>query len=106
MFRVTKNAGVALVLALVLAMPVWGQVVGASISGIVRDDTGAALPSADVTIRNLETGAERKLVTDDSGRYSAPSIAIGRYEVAASKKGFSSQVKTGIDLRRRAEHSD
>ena len=81
-----------------LTAHVWAQVVGASISGTVRDSTGAGLPEVAVTIRNLETGAVRKLVSDDGGRYVAPSIAIGRYEVRAEKEGFSSQVITGIDL--------
>jgi hypothetical protein len=81
-----------------LTAHVWAQVVGASISGTVRDSTGAGLPEVAVTIRNLETGAVRKLVSDDGGRYVAPSIAIGRYEVRAEKEGFSSQVRTGIDL--------
>src|SRR5271166_2885852 len=81
-----------------LAAPGWGQVVGASVSGTVRDATGAALPGAGVVVRNLETGAERHLVTDDGGRYSAPSIAVGPYRVEASKEGFNSQIKTGINL--------
>lgn len=75
-----------------------GQVVGGAISGTVHDETGAALPDARIVIRNLETGAERNLTTDPAGRYAAPSIAVGRYQVEASKEGFSSQVKTGIDL--------
>ena len=74
------------------------QVVGSSLSGVVKDASGAGLPSAAVSIENIETGAERKLVTDESGRYSAPSISIGRYRVTASKEGFTSQAKTGIDL--------
>jgi Carboxypeptidase regulatory-like domain len=76
----------------------WGQVVGASISGTVRDVTGAGLPQVAVTIRNLETGAVRKLISDDDGRYVARSIAVGPYEVRAEKEGFNSQIKTGIDL--------
>ncbi len=76
----------------------WGQVVGASISGTVRDSTGAGLPQVAVTIRNLETGAVRKLVSDDEGRYVARSIAVGPYEVRAEKEGFTSQVRKGIDL--------
>ena len=79
-------------------MHMLGQVVGASISGTVKDDTGAGLPEASVTLRNLETGAERKVITDDAGRYSAPSIAVGPYQVQAEKVGFSSQVRTGINL--------
>jgi len=83
---------------LAAAAVLWGQVVGASLSGTVCDDSGAGLPAAVVSVKNIETGAERKLVTDYNGRYSAPSIAIGTYQVSASKPGFTSQVKTGIYL--------
>jgi hypothetical protein len=74
------------------------QVVGGTISGIITDATGAALPGAAVIVRNLETGAERKLASDDSGHYAAPSISIGTYQVAASKPGFAPATKTGITL--------
>ena len=63
----------------------WSQVVGASLSGTVKDESGAGIAAAAVSVQNLETGAERKLVTDDAGRYSAPSIAVGRYQVSAEK---------------------
>jgi len=46
----------------------WGQVVGASLSGTVKDDTGASLPGATVSVKNIETGAERRLAADDNGR--------------------------------------
>jgi hypothetical protein len=77
---------------------IWSQVVGSSVSGTVKDESGSGVPGVAVTVKNIETGAERKLVTDDNGGYSAPSISVGRYQVSASKEGFASQVKTGIDL--------
>src|ERR1035438_480869 len=80
------------------AAMLWSQVVGASVWGTVRDGTGASLPGATVSVKNIENGAERKLVTDDRGRYSAPSVAVGKYQVSASKEGFASQMKSGIDL--------
>jgi hypothetical protein len=86
------------VLSLAGTALLWGQVVGASISGTVRDETGSSIAAAAVSVHNVETGAQRKLVTDDAGRYSAPSIAIGRYTVSAEKPGFASQLKTGIEL--------
>jgi hypothetical protein len=88
----------ALVSALANGAMLYGQVVGASISGTVKDESGSALAAAVVSVKSLETGAERKLITDDAGRYSAPSISIGHYQVSAEKAGFTSQVKTGIDL--------
>jgi hypothetical protein len=77
---------------------IWAQIVGGTISGTVKDETGAGIAAAAVSVKSLETGAERKLVTDEAGRYSAPSIAIGRYQVSAQKEGFTTQSKTGVDL--------
>jgi Carboxypeptidase regulatory-like domain len=94
-----KKALTALSLVvLVFSAPGWGQVVGASISGVVRDASGSAIPGAEVTIKNVETGGERKATTDEAGRYAAFSIAIGKYEVSAEKTGFATQRKTGIEL--------
>ncbi len=49
-------------------------------------------------MKNIETGAERKVATDASGRCSVPSIAVGKYQISAIKEGFTTQVKTGIEL--------
>ena len=87
-----------MLLSWIFAANCWAQVVGAAISGTVRDETGAALPNAGVVVKSLETGAERKLVSDSTGHYAAPSIAIGKYQISASKEGFASEEKTGIDL--------
>lgn len=74
------------------------QVVGASISGSVADATHSGIARAVISVRNIETGMERTLLTDDSGHYSAPSMPIGAYEITASKSGFTSQTKSGIQL--------
>src|SRR3974377_669068 len=77
---------------------VWSQVVGGSITGTVKDDSGSAVSGANVIVKNLETGVERKAVTSQGGRYAALSLAIGRYEVIAEKSGFAGQRRTGIEL--------
>ncbi|HZC43359.1 MAG TPA: carboxypeptidase-like regulatory domain-containing protein, partial [Acidobacteriaceae bacterium] len=74
------------------------QVVGATLSGTIQDASGAAIVDARVTIRNLETGAVRTLVSDAAGTYSAPSLAVGRYQVTVQKEGFNTQSETGINL--------
>ncbi len=82
----------------VLVAVLQAQVVGTSIFGAVQDESGAGIAQAQVVIRSVETGASRTLTTDDAGRYAAPSIAVGAYQITASKEGFAAQVKTGIDL--------
>jgi len=94
----------SILLILGLSSLSYGQVVGASVSGTVKDATGAGVPQAGVTIQSLETGAQRVLTTDEAGRYSAPSIPVGDYKITASKTGFTSQVRTGISLEV-AQHS-
>src|SRR5215467_5287393 len=76
----------------------WSQVVGGSITGVVKDDSGGAIPEVNVTVKNRETGGERKAVTDEAGRYTLFSLAIGRYDVVAEKAGFATGRRTAIEL--------
>ena len=69
----------------------------ASIGGVVTDSTGTAIPTAAVKIKSLETGAVRSLVGGQDGRYEAPLLAVGNYEVSAEKTGFE-QVRVNITL--------
>ena len=56
----------------------------------MKDESGAVVPGATVTIRNKETGATRSLVTTEDGAYSAPQLPAGGYEVRVEVKGFRS----------------
>lgn len=71
---------------------------GASVSGIVRDELGAPLPGVQIVLTNDETGSERSIAADVAGRYAIASVPIGSYHLAASKTGFASQLKTGLKL--------
>src|SRR5215472_5141288 len=81
-----------------LAITANAQVVGASITGTVQDASGAAVPQAAITVRNLETGAVRKVASDGEGHYAAPSVPVGRYEVTAEKEGFNTATRSGVNL--------
>ena len=70
----------------------------ASISGIVRDPSGAGISDAAVHIKNLETATQRELRTDPSGRFHAPSLPVGRYEISVEKTGFRPLQQKGIGL--------
>ncbi|MBI3940687.1 MAG: TonB-dependent receptor [Acidobacteria bacterium] len=74
------------------------QVTTGTISGVVRDRTQAVLPGASVTIRQVETGLTRKIVTDDQGRYRVPQFPVGNYEVQAELTGFGTEIRQGITL--------
>jgi hypothetical protein len=87
-----------LLVALAAAPALWAQAATGTISGTVRDETGAVLPGAAVVVRNTDTSMGRQLVADASGRFSAPDLPPGPYEVKASLSGFTTMVRSGIRL--------
>jgi hypothetical protein len=78
------TAASLLVLSLVLAAPVAAQNTSATIVGTITDETGGMLPGVAVVITNTETALTRTLVTDARGRYSAPNLPPGAYEIKAA----------------------
>ena len=68
------------------------------ILGTISDTTGAAIPGATLTLRNVDTGFTRTVSADEAGRYRAPQLPLGRYEVTAELAGFQTEVRTGITL--------
>src|SRR5580704_15149918 len=72
--------------------------VSATLSGIVSDQSGATVPGASATARNLDTGLSRDTVTDPAGRYQLFALPLGQYEVGVKKVGFAEAVRTGIRL--------
>src|SRR5262249_50360944 len=64
-----------------------------TISGAVTDETGAVIPNAQVVVKNKETNIERQTTTGADGRFAAPSLAAGQYEVRVEVKGFRPRVR-------------
>src|ERR1700674_1769887 len=81
-----------------ILIPVYAQVVGATLSGTVTDQSGAVIPNTQVSIKNIATGLTRAVATDPAGFYAAPNLLPGTYEVTATASGFATQVQTGITL--------
>src|ERR1700726_2346193 len=76
----------------------YAQVVGATLSGTVTDASGAALPNAQVSMRNTATGVTRAVTADAAGFYAAPNLQPGNYEVRFSAPGFTTEVNSGVTL--------
>lgn len=70
----------------------------AVIDGVVTDESGGALPGATVTVKNMETGTERTVVTDGSGRYRFPALPPGRYSLKTEIQGFAAEERRDIVL--------
>lgn len=69
-----------------------------TISGVVTDASGAALPGADVTITEIATNVSHVLKTDEQGRYTLPFTLPGTYKVGVSAPSFQLQVQTGVHV--------
>src|ERR1700680_1756058 len=85
-----------LVIGSFLASHAYAQISGATLSGTVTDPSGAVVPQATITIKNVATGITRSNTTSTAGFYSAPNLLPGVYEVKAEAQGFSSKIQTGV----------
>lgn len=70
----------------------------ANVNGTVTDPTGAVVPGAQVSARNLETGQVSTVTTTSEGSYALPFLPIGRYDISVTHPGFSTETRTGITL--------
>jgi len=101
-FRGSRTARIACVLclfALIVQIPLFGQVTGATLSGTITDTTGAVVANVKVNIENTATGVVRQATTDAAGLYVMPNLVPGSYRVSTTMAGFRSEVRSGIVLR-------
>src|SRR5438552_8562312 len=66
----------------------WSQQVTAAITGKVTDPSGAAVPGASVTAKDVERGTVWPTITNNEGFYNLPRVPIGIYEIRAELSGF------------------
>src|ERR1700722_6910128 len=76
----------------------FAQLPTATILGTVKDASGAVVPGANVTARNIDTGSTRAVPTEGDGSYRFSAMPIGHYEVRAEHEGFQAEVRTGLEL--------
>ena len=82
-----------------LAAAAIAQVDTGSVSGAVRDPSGAVIEAAAVRIIHTGTATAFSTLTSQNGFYSAPGLRPGEYQVSASAPGFQTEIKRGIVLR-------
>lgn len=78
--------------------PAKAQATGATLSGVITDASGSAVPNAKVLIKNVATGVPREVISNTEGFYTAPNLLPGEYEVTVSAGGFGSVVQKNITL--------
>jgi hypothetical protein len=85
-------------LGLIFSFPAFAQSDNGSITGSVKDPSGAVVANASITVRNQTTGAERSVDSNNDGLYSVTNIPSGNYNVTVSSKGFKKFESTNNKL--------
>ncbi len=100
--HITTNRGVIVLrLAIILSIlivPLYAQYTTATLSGVVRDPSGAVVPDADITVVNTETGLSQTTRSNSAGAYLFPRLPVGSYELRVRKPAFMTYVQSGITL--------
>jgi len=91
-----KKSAFSLIFLALTSTTAWGQT--AQIAGTISDVSGARVPEAQVTAREVDTGAQRKVASNAEGYYTVPLLPPGNYTVTVSKEGFSPVTHSGITL--------
>ena len=95
----------AITLVALLVSPVFSQANDGSLSGTVKDPSGAAVPGADVTITNQGTNASQALITSDVGTFRLTQLVPAFYEVRVALMGFQTYVARDVKVNVGGEHS-
>ena len=80
------------------AVTMQAQSVLGSVSGSVKDASGATIPNATVRLHRTETNTDRTLSTDGEGNFTALNVDPGTYDITVTAPGFANTVAKGISL--------
>ena len=80
------------------AVPSFGQLSTASVTGVVRDSTGSVLAGAKLTLTNLATTVKRDSVSNSAGNYLLLNIQPGTYSLEVTAAGFQTWQLPSITL--------
>jgi len=94
-WRAMKRIGL-LVAAVLIGSAACAQTAG--LTGLVKDQTGAVVPGAQVVISHPGTGFEITVLTNAEGYYTFELLPPGSYRLVVKKAGFKSSVRSGIEL--------
>jgi len=94
-----KKISQVIAVALGLTVSAWGQIGTATLTGRITDATGAVVPSANVTVVQVDTNFTFKATTNEEGLYRVLSLNPGRYRVTVETQGFKKVVRDDVELR-------
>jgi hypothetical protein len=94
--RTTRVAIWTAVLPALFSLRLAWAFAGGTLSGVIKDPTGALVPRAKLTLVNTALKAQYQTTADSRGFYSFPSLPVGHYDLTIEATGFHAQKKTDI----------
>ncbi|MEO8256719.1 MAG: carboxypeptidase regulatory-like domain-containing protein [Acidobacteriota bacterium] len=95
-YRGAARTLVLAVLVTFIGIPQASAQAGGSLTGTVKDPSGAVIPGVTVTLMNTALGNQLTAVTDGQGGYSFPNVPVGRYDLTITLDGFKPQRRAGL----------
>jgi hypothetical protein len=92
-----------IVLVFFVAVAAWGQIDRGTIGGLVKDQSGLAVPSAKVQVIRIDTNSALDLETNMEGLYTVPNLPAAVYRVVFQKAGFGSVTREPVEVRPRMD---
>jgi hypothetical protein len=89
---------IGLLLVSASATPLLAQFTTASLGGTISDPSGASVPEAIVTVRNVDTGFTQEVRSTDAGSFLFSRLPVGTYEMRVERTGFNAYARSGIRL--------
>src|SRR5260370_14198138 len=97
--RATISGVISMLVVLLLAVTVaQGKILSGKITGLVADQTGAAIPGAHAKAVDLATGHEYTAITEDNGEFVIDQVPFGFYHVTVQANGFATAVVDRVQV--------
>ena len=93
-----STSSLFLLLSLLSRPGAYAQSGAGEIWGRVADPMGEPVVHGAVTVMSVDTGANRRVFTDDDGRFAAPALPVGRYQVTVEREGYAARRQDDIVL--------
>jgi len=93
-----RSSVFVLFICLLVALSAGAQTITGTIQGTVTDPQGAAVPNAQVVIRNVATDDTRSVTANSQGFYTAPDLAVGTYDVTIKQPNFKTFVSKHVEV--------
>ena len=102
MIKTIRGCAIGLILAFAVAIAPIAALAQSTptgtLSGVVKDPTGAVMPDVTILVRSTGTQLTRQTITDQTGRWTMPALSVGIFEISYEAPGFKTLTQDGVPV--------